>query len=139
MTDTIEYTTEHLKEVAATIKAQITDGVLMSLGARDFKYGAVAATPEAEKLPSLIFDATILPMTKSGARGTAARTMRVVVSHNAMDYYDIRVTYNQRGDRHGFQPPVVHYEADDIDGETIQRLMLSLDYDGKTVTNPRLI
>lgn len=134
MNDTATYTAEYLNEIASTIRQQITGGVLMSLGARDFRYGAI---PNAYGSPSLIFNATILPMTKNGKRGTAPRTMQVIVSLNAMDYYDIRVTYPQRGDKYGLKDPVVHYEAKDIDVSTLAPLMLSLDYDGDTVTNPR--
>lgn len=125
------------REIASTIRQQITGGVLMSLGARDFRHGNISGTKDATPLPSLIFNATILPMTKAGKRGTAARTMQVTVSLNALDYYDIRVTYNQRGDKYGLKDPVVHYEATDIDVSTLAPLMLSLDYDGDTVTNPR--
>lgn len=139
MADTTTYAPEYLREVASTIRQQITGGVLMSLGARDFRHGAVAASKDSPALPSLIFNATILPMTKNGTRGTAPRTMQVIVSHNAMDYYDIRVTYPQRGDKYGLKDPVVHYEATDIDVSTLARLMLSLDYDGDTITNPRYI
>lgn len=127
------------REIANTIRQQITGGVLMSLGARDFRHGNVAPAKGAEALPSLIFNATILPMTKSGKRGTAPRTMQVIVGLNALDYYDIRVTYNQRGDKYGLKDPVVHYEASDVDVSTLARLMLALDYDGETVTNPRYI
>lgn len=125
------------REIASTIRQQITGGVLMSLGARDFRYGNIAPANGGEPLPSLIFNATIRPMTKSGKRGTTPRTMQVTVSLNFMDYYDVRVTYNQRGDKYGFQDPVVHFEAKDIDVSTLASLMLSLDYDGDTVTNPR--
>lgn len=128
--------TDDIREIANTIRQQITGGVLMSLGARNFRAGTIA-NKDAVAQPGLIFDATILPMTKSGARGTAPRTMSVTVALNAADYYDIRVTYPQRGDKYGLKDPVVHYEASDVDAFTIQRLMLSLDYDGDTVTNPR--
>lgn len=126
-------------EIASIIRQQITGGVLMSLGARDFRHGNIAPIKGAETLPSLIFNATILPMTKAGKRGTAPRTMQVTVSLNGNDYYDVRVTYNQRGDKYGLKAPIVHYEADDVDVSTLARLMLALDYDGDTVTNPRYI
>lgn len=122
----------------ATIRQQIETGVLMSLGGHNFRYGRVCAFPGTDPLPSLVFNARILPMTKSGSRCTAPRTMQVVISLNGRDYYDIRVTYNQSGDRYGAQPPVVHYEADDVEVSTLSRLLLSLGYDGDTVTNPRL-
>lgn len=137
MSDTITYSNKYLKEVADTIQAQITNGVLMSLGARNLRFGAVAPTADAAPLPSLTFDATILPMMKSGGRATAPRTMQVAVFLNGMDYYDVRVTYKQRGDSLGLKDPVVHFEAADEDFTTLARTLLSLDYDGPTVTNPR--
>lgn len=130
-------TATEAREVAAIIRRQISGGVLMSLGARDFRHGNVAAVRGADPLPSLIFNATILPFTASGARGSAGRTMNVVVSLNARDLYDVLVTYNRRGDRYGTQGPVVHFEADDVDAESLTRVMLALDYDGPETLNPR--
>lgn len=115
--------------VSDIIRRQIGQGVLMSLGARAF------VAYEA----GLAFDATILPMTKSGKRATAARTMRVYVKLNAADYYDISVTYPRRGDRYGIHAPEVHYEAADVDALQLSGLLLALDYDGETVLNPRYI
>lgn len=126
------------RETADIIRQQIETGVFMSLGARDLRHGNIAATPESAALPSLIFTATILPMTKDGSRGTAARSMTVTIGHNAADYYDVRVTYPQRGDRYGIKPPVVHFKADDVDAASLSRLLLALDYDGAEVLNPRL-
>ena len=129
-------TTSETAATAHTIRQQIGLGALMSLGARDFRHGNVAAIRGAKPLPSLIFNATILPMTKNGKRSTAPRAMQVIVSHNPADYYDIRVTYNQRGDKYGCEPAVVHYEADDVDAFTLPRVLLALDYDGDTILNP---
>lgn len=129
---------ETTRTIGNTIRQQIEGGVLMALGGHDFRYGRVCAFREAPALPSLIFNARILPMTKAGKRSTAPRTMQVVVSLNGADLYDVRVTYHQRGDRYGAKPSVVHYEADDVYAEDLSRLLLSLDYDGDTVTNPRL-
>lgn len=127
---------DFLQETADTIRQQITGGVLMSLGARNFR-AATIANAEGFAQPGFVFDATILPMTKAGRRGTAPRTMTVTASLNAADYYDVKVTYPQRGDTYGLKAPVTHYEADDVDAFSLARLMLSLDYDGDTVTNPR--
>jgi len=123
--------------VAATIRQQIGFGILASLGARDFRHGNICATREATPLPSMLFNATILPMTKAG-RGTAARTMSVTISLNLHDYYDITVSHHQRGDRYGHLPSVIHFAATDVDADTLPRLMLALDYDGREVLNPRL-
>lgn len=123
--------------IANTIRTQITNGVLMSLGARDFRSGMVAPVRGTTPLPSLVFNATILPFTKTGIRAETARTMNVVVSLNGRDTYDVHVSYNQRGDRYGMQPPVVHFEADDVPVENLAQTMLALDYDGDETLNPR--
>lgn len=126
------------RETARIIRDQIGGGSLMSLGAHDFRAGDVAVIPEAPALPSLIFNARILPFNSKGERTYSPRIMQVVVSLNANDYYDIHVSYNKRGDRYGTKPPVVHFEADDVDAESLSRVMLALDYDGETALNPRL-
>lgn len=123
--------------IAHTFQRQITNGVLMSLGAHNFVHGNITATEDSTPLPSLAFNARILPMTKSGARGSAPRTMRVVVSLNGADLYDVHVSYRQRGDRYGLKPRVVHHEATDVYADELPRLLLALDYDGATVLNPR--
>lgn len=138
-TNTAEITqgTTTSQEVAQVIHRQIGGGVLMSLGAHNLGHGNLAPVVGAFPQPGLVFNARILPFTKSGKRSGSARVMLVVVSLNAMDYYDVLVTYNAPGDRYGAQGPVVHYEAADVDFETLPRLLLALDYDGETVLNPR--
>lgn len=126
------------QEVAHTIRQQITPGVLMSLGAHEQQSGTVATVEGADPLPSYIFKARILPFNKNGERAEAPRAMTVIVSLNSSDLYDIYVAYNQRGDRFGLKPRVVHFEADDVDAESLANTMLALDYDGETVLNPRL-
>lgn len=118
----------HAQTVAQIITKQIGQGVLMSLGARNLRYSDDA----------LIFDASILPITKTGKRGTTARTMRVVVSLNQMDTYDILVSYPQRGDRYGLKPAVIHYDGRNIYADQLASLMLALDYNGRDILNPRL-
>lgn len=137
MNTTETYTAAETRTIADEIRSQIGVGGLMTLGASALRHGLVAATPEATPRPSLVFNARILPFTKTGQRSGNARTMQVVVSLNGADYYDVKVTYNQRGDRYGIKPPVVHFEASDVDAFTIGRLMVALDYDGDTATNPR--
>ncbi|AWY05757.1 hypothetical protein SEA_GRETCHEN_70 [Microbacterium phage Gretchen] len=126
-------------DIANIIRQQIGAGVFMSLGARNLRHGSIAALPDAEALPSLTFEATILPMTKSGQRASAARTMRVTVGLNASDYYDIAVTYPQRGDRYGLKDPVIHLSLQDVDCEQLARTLLALDYNGEEVLNPRYV
>ncbi|MDN5893942.1 MAG: hypothetical protein L0H93_07935, partial [Nocardioides sp.] len=124
------------RAIAEDIRKQIGIGGFMTLGASALRHGLVAATQEATPLPSLIFNARILPFTKAGQRSDNARIMSVVVSLNGADYYDVKVTYNQRGDRYGTKPRVVHFETTDVDAFTIGRLMVALDFDGDTATNP---
>lgn len=125
-------------KIAATIREQATFGSLSSLGARDFRHGNIASVKGAEALPSLMFNATILPFTKNGKRAGAARNMHVVISLTPADDYNILVTYRPRGDRYGFKPSVVHFEADTVYGEDLARFLLALDYDGDDILNPRL-
>jgi len=127
------------REIAATIVEQIGRGTLMSLGGHNLTHGMIATTADAPALPSLSFDARILPMTKGGHRGSTPRIMRVVVGLNGADYYDVHVSYPQRGDTFGQKPRTVHYEADDVDAGSLSRLLLALDYDGTAVLNPRLV
>lgn len=125
--------------VGQTVLDQIGIGVLMSLGASAIRHGNVAMVPGATPLPSLIFNARILPFTKGGKRGSAPRSMLVVVGLNERDLYDVLVTYKQHGDRYGMKPPVVHFEADDVFCDDLAALLLALDYDGITVLNPRCV
>jgi hypothetical protein len=116
---------------AHIIRDQITPGVLMALGARDLMATARDLTG-AE--PGLRFTASILPFTKSGARGTRARAMTVAVTLNALDLYDIAVTYAGRD-----YSVVTHWEAANVDCFELSRLLLALDYDGPTAVNPRML
>lgn len=128
--------TEELK-IARSIREHVGMGALFAVAARNFRSGDIAPTPGATPLRSLVFNTTILPMTKAGKRSTAPRTMQAVVSRNATGLHDVRVTYHQRGDKEGLKAPVVHYEATNVPAESLEVLVLSLDYDGETVTNPR--
>jgi hypothetical protein len=109
---------------ALIIRDQITTGVLMALGAHK-----LIATESG-----LRFAARILPFTKSGKRGTAARVMQVEVTLNALDLYDIAVTYAGRD-----YSVVTHWEAANVDCFELSRLLLALDYDGPTAVNPRML
>lgn len=132
-------TANYTQEVANTIRSQIEVGVFMSLGAHNLRHGSIAASKDAPALPSLIFNARILPFNKKGTRSGMPRVMQVVISLNAADYYDITVTHNQHGDRYGLKEPVTHFSAQDVDCGNLSRVLLALDYDGDEVLNPRLV
>lgn len=126
---TVPYLTEQLTADAAqkaagdTFLAAIDQGVLWSLGARDLH--TVAGI---HQLGGLFFLASILPMVKNG-RGSRARKMAVMVSLTGADTIDINVREVTSGRDHA------HIEGVYID--QLSRALLSLDYDGNTVTNPR--
>ena len=110
---------QYIAQVAKTIRRQIEVGVLFSLGARQF---AAISTSGGVK-PALAFNATILPYRKDGSRGTGARTMLVEVALNALDLYDITVTYRNRGEL------VTHESIENVDAFSLSRVLLSLDSD----------
>ena len=114
-------TNEVAFEVARIVRSQIEGGVLMSLGARTFlaTNGKCTVTGDA----GLVFDATILPYRQDGTRSTRPRTMRVEVTLNAADLYDVVVTYTQRLER------LMHERISDVPVESLNRVLLSLDSD----------
>lgn len=105
------------------IRRLITPSVLMSLGARGFQSDS----------KSLRFTASILPITKAGHRGSAARNMIVTVTQSALLLFDVKVTYVRQGQE------VVHFSCTGVYSDQLERLMLALDYDGASVLNPRLV
>lgn len=113
--------------IAQTIMSQIDKRVLMSLGSSDFGY----FTGGPDNLGQLMFMARILPMTKTG-RGTRARRMHVAITLEFSDTYSVKVTYSK-----GRFERVTHFEESGIYADQLDRLLLSLDYDGREVTNPR--
>lgn len=117
---------ERARQVAQTIKQQITPGVLMSLGCHD-----AAPTVMDAGSPGLFFRARILAMKADGTRSAQARNMGVFVWLTGDDRYSIRVGYIARG-RY-----VTHYEETGVYAEQLHRIMLALDYDGDTILNPR--
>lgn len=125
-TNTTEQT-EQTRQIAATIRKQITGGVLMSLAARGFGFATGAATRSGN--PGLIFVATVLPFTQNGTRAARPRTMVAEVTLNSGDLYDIVVYYRQRGDRYGLGEPVIHEQHTDVPAEALARVMLSIDSD----------
>jgi len=114
--------------IATTIRQQIGLGSLMSLG----MHQPAALTANSEEV-GFTFLARILPFTKSGRRGASPRVMRVCITVNGSDLYDVEVTYIAR------RQSVTHYEAVNVGAERISTLILALDYDGDQVLNPRLI
>ena len=117
MTTTAE-NREEAQYVAETIRRQITPGVLMSLGAHKFGY----YTHENES-HALVFLARVLPFKKDGERAAAPRNMRVIVTLNVADLYDIRVEYQRQG------KTVTHYSANGIYCDQLAGVMLRIDSD----------
>lgn len=113
------------------VRSLIDTGVLMSLGARDFCTNATAT--------DLIFDATILPMTKAGNRSSAPRTMTVTISVSAErdGNFDLKITYLGRG-LAKFDDPLVHYSGAALLAD-LNGVLLALDYDGPEVLNPTYV
>ncbi len=114
--------------VADIMIHQIGNGALMSLGAHSF--GSVLNDGEVE---GLTFKARILPFRKNGTRAAQPRIMRVIITHNALNYYDARVIYAKGHE------VVTHYEMTDVDAERLPRIMLALDFDGAEPLNPRVL
>ena len=107
--------------ISQTIYSQIDKQVLMSLGASDFRHMSAG----------IMFSARILPMTQKG-RGTRARVMTVMITLGLSDTYKVKVSYAKgRFDR------VTHFEESGVYADQLNALLLSLDYDGSEVTNPR--
>lgn len=114
-------TTENREEaqyVATTIRNQITSGVLMSLGAHKFGYYT-----QENGTHALVFVARILPFKKNGERSEAARIMRVIITLNVADAYDIRVEYQRQG------KTVTHYSANSVYADQLAGDMLRIDSD----------
>lgn len=107
--------------ISQILYSQIDKRVLMSLGMTDL-YGTT---------DGIMFGARILPMTKKG-RGTRARIMTVMIALEATDTYRVKVSYAKGRD--GW---VTHFEESQVYAHELNRLLLSLDYDGEEVTNPR--
>ena len=114
--------------VAAEIKRQIGLGALMAVGAHQFRHTLMEGGS-----PALAFRARILPMRKDGTRASAPRIMHVLIWLTAADDYGIRVAYVNR------HRLVKHYEASGIYADRLERVILSLDWDGDEVRNPRLV
>lgn len=135
---TLGYSTTTAHEVAQTIRSQIGAGVFMSLGASGLRSGSMAHTKGGPTLPSLIFQARILPFNKNGERSERARKMYVIVSLTPADTYEITVTYNANVGNGRGPDRTDHYHATDVYAEDLSRILLALDYDGETALNPRL-
>lgn len=128
-------TTTEAVVIGRTILAQAESGVFMSLGAHQFATGDMSGY--GVNAPGVTMLTRILPMTARGTRGTNPRNMRLTITLNGRDLYDIAATYPRRGDRFGIHPPVVHYAATDVHVADLNRHLLALDYDGDEVLDPR--
>jgi len=122
------YRASRAASVAAEIKRQIGTGPLMSLGAHDFRH-----TNMEGGSPALAFKVRILPMKADGTRSSRPRIMHVLIWLTDADDYGIRVAYVNR------LRLVKHYEASGIYADRLPRMMLSLDYDGDELRNPRYL
>jgi hypothetical protein len=101
-----------MSDIASTIKSQIGVGTFMTLGAHQL----------ARSGDDFIFAARIIPTGQS-----AARIMQVRVHLNPMDLYDIKVTFPKRGK---FFESVTHFEATDVDAESLNGVLFRLDREG---------
>lgn len=107
-----------MTSIPATIRDQITVGVLMSLGATDLMSDRVhVPKPEYD---TLTFRARILP----SAKASRPRVMRVRVTLDPADTYSITVTYPKHGKP--FEE-VTHYEASGVYCDQLARTLLALD------------
>ena len=116
--------TEEHRRTANDLRRAIGPGVLGSLGATD-----LAAVPGSHQCGGLMFTARVLPLTKSGARGTQPRKMAVMVSLTPADEIDVEVREIARTTKHA------HIEGIYID--QLARAALAIDYDGPTALSPR--
>ena len=114
------YTREEARPTAEAARRQIGWQGLATLGASDL---AVVRDP----MPGLTFLARIHPFTKTGKRAGRARVMRVFVTINHLDLWDVKVELD--GEE--------HYAVTDVYAGDLQKLMVALDYDGPEVVNPR--
>lgn len=113
---------------AEIIRQQVGMNILMSLGAHEF-----ATVLNEGEVEGLMFKARILPFNASGKRSPRPRIMQAVVTHNALDYYDIRVIYVARS------KIMTHYEAQNIDAQQLPKILFALDFDGPEVLNSRVL
>lgn len=104
--------------VTRIIRKQVGTGVLMSLGAHKLGY----YTNEKGQ-PVLVFMARLLPFNAKGKRLETPRNMRVMVTLNALDLYDVEIQYRRRGQL------VTHFESSSVYGPDLSMLMLAVDSD----------
>lgn len=95
-----------------TLKAQITIGGLMTVGASDLVHATDA----------LIMKARIHPRKADGARAARPRVMDIMITLSWDDTYSVSVTY--RDARKGI---VTHWEMEGLYGDSMARVFLSLD------------
>jgi hypothetical protein len=100
-------------QIANTIRDQIAVPTFMTLGASDLAY---QSDP-----PGFTFKARIAP--KGFSR---PRVMRVTVTLNALDLYDIEVIWF----RQKYGPVETHFEASNVYADQLNRILFSLDKEG---------
>lgn len=110
------------REIASTIKKQVNTMTYMSLGASNFT--AING--------GLRFNARILPFNADGSRSSKPSNMIVEIRLNGHDYYDVQVHRIK-----DFRAST-HFEQENVDASSLDRLLFSLDYNGDTVLNPRI-
>jgi len=122
--------------VSREIYRQISACILMSLGAHQM--GCTGTRPGGDDTyaPGLTFLAKILAFRKDGTRGSSARLMRVTITLNSSDLYDIDVRYAARRTVVGDS---IHFQLTDVYASMLNKFLLALDYDGPEVLNPRLV
>lgn len=116
--------TEEHKFTADQFRQALGIGVLGSLGASD-----LTTVPGAHQCGGLMFTARVLPIAKSGARGTRPRKMAIMISLTAADEIDIEAREIARG--------AEHVKIEGIYIDQLQRAALAIDYNGPEVLNPR--
>jgi hypothetical protein len=115
--------------VVETMRRQITNGVLMSLGAHELSSYVTHGADKVglERRPdTLTFKARILPSATAGR----PRIMRVTVTLDPSDTYSVLVTYSKSKRQPNGAPGsvlVTHKEWENIYADSLATVLLSLD------------
>lgn len=122
--------------ISREIYRQISARILMSLGAHQMGCTGTRPGEPDHYAPGLTFLAKILAFRKDGTRGSTARIMRITITLNSADLYDIDVRYAARRSVVGDS---IHFQRINVPVGVLNILLLALDYDGPEVLNPRLV
>jgi len=114
------------QEIGSEILNQIQWGVKASLGMHDVFYSSKGNDH------GIACQIKILPFLKSGRRGRAPRNVRMDITLNGLDYYDISIGYIEKN-----LTWTEHFSIENVGVESLNSLLLSIDWDGPTPTNPR--